>query len=351
MITTMLVKHAVEYEITGFLARTQPLNVQDSIVRYITQVNLTRLDIYQVQGSSFWTADSEQATLLLRGLFAGGLLAFVFASERYRVNYGLDPARLPSSETAVPYTSKDSPSPRSEFSHTDIVIILTYLSHYRKGLSDESLFRSFELLMKAEQADLQYEAWVTSASSDLPGSFRHLAGVSIKDRNLCITRIFPALKYSKAAIDYFLFNFCFMRELREFPSKLSGSGWDIGAAKTHTTTGFSGTKDTTYTLLLDVNHIDLPSQTHTDAEVLRYLLHDETKIETLDNAANSEFSDAENILRLVDASIDPELRVILDVGAQILHRSNKQVAAMWLSRNESADVDAVVFCRRRVIGY
>jgi hypothetical protein len=75
----------------------------------------------------------EKGLLLLKGLFAIGVLKFCLAQKRWRVHYGLDPSRI---MLAVPYHIKDSPVPRAEFSHPDATIVLTCLSYYYGGLSD-----------------------------------------------------------------------------------------------------------------------------------------------------------------------------------------------------------------------
>jgi hypothetical protein len=58
---------------------------------------------------------TKMCRLLLRGLFAAGVLEFVFAKKKWRVNHGLDSSR---SMLAVPYHAKDnvSKTPGSRFS-------------------------------------------------------------------------------------------------------------------------------------------------------------------------------------------------------------------------------------------
>ncbi|KAL7781006.1 hypothetical protein V8C43DRAFT_320153 [Trichoderma afarasin] len=113
------------------------------------------------------------------GLIAEGVLSFAFRQKRWRVNYGLD-------------LTKDSPTTRSEFSHPDVVIV-------------------------------QYQDW-------------SLAGVTMKDRHQATHEIFPHFRFAKNAIDYFLSHIVFTKEMKEFPEKLSASGWDIGQIKTLPTT-------------------------------------------------------------------------------------------------------------------
>ncbi|KAK0358339.1 hypothetical protein LTR94_035797, partial [Friedmanniomyces endolithicus] len=113
--------------------------------------------------------------------------------------------------------------------------------------------------------------------------------------------------------------------MKEFPHKLSASGWDIGKEKALPTTGFSGTNDSRTALPLHVHQLDLPTHVHTNALVLDYLLRDDNGVESipapLSSRNNVLTSDAERLLDMV-LNLDPPARVILDVGAQILELSN-----------------------------
>lgn len=68
--------------------------------------------------------------LLLRGVLAHGVLLSALMSKRWRVNYGVDKARRPEQLLAIPFRAKDSPAPRAEFSHPDIIILLTCLVRF-----------------------------------------------------------------------------------------------------------------------------------------------------------------------------------------------------------------------------
>lgn len=144
--------------------------------------------------------------------------------------------------------------------------------------------------------------------------------------------------------------------MKEFPEKLSASGWDLGSAKQHPTTGFSGTIDSKSLLPLDVQHLDLPNQKGTNAQVLEYLLRPENEVVMLPDMAKlspgsshgsnpAPSSDAEALLEVVLGRGDPQLRVILDVGAQILELTNAQVARLWLrkARDQGVSVQAVIY--------
>ncbi|KAJ8607127.1 hypothetical protein MRB53_040480 [Persea americana] len=230
--------------------------LRDAIFTYITKQVLTTEDIQSVE-DDWMTIDSTRSILLLlRGLLVGGVLAFALRQKRWRVHYGRTADRVPPTKLAVPYRAKDTPSPRSEFSYPDVVIILTSLSYYYEGLNDGDLFAAFTHLMNADQAAIEYQQWVKDASSLAP-AFRQLAGINLKDRPQCIREIFPALRHGKSVIDYFLSRLVFPREMREFPHKLSVSGWDIGKSKKLATTGFSGTIDSRFLLPLDTAYLNL----------------------------------------------------------------------------------------------
>lgn len=117
--------------------------------------------------------------------------------------------------------------------------------------------------------------------------------------------------------------------MKEFPDKLSASGWDIGEVKTHFTVGFSGTNDSRKTFPLSVKQLDVSKQNHTNALVLEYLLRPENSVAYIPSREESSASDAQILLDMV-AGLNPATQVILDVGAQTLELSNLQVAKHWL---------------------
>jgi len=344
-----IAKHVCEYGSIGFSVTHQSVEVRKAILHYITEPILTPDEIARVEenSSTVWNDSIKGPLLLIRGLLAGGVLDFVLGSKRWRVNFGVDPTRLPPTKLAVPFRAKDCPSPRSEFSHPDVVIMLTSLSYYYGGLSDDNLFDSFQLLLRADQADVEYQLWIESAS-DLPEISRHLSDINLKDRLQCVEEVFPGLRFSKGAIDYFLSHLVFQKYMKEFPHKISASGWDLGQVKTKPTTGFSGTIDSRHLLPLDVYHLDLDRQKHTNALVLKHILQPENSVHVLpsrntSSQDGSHLSNADQLLKSVKV-MHPVVKVILDVGAQILEFNNQQVVEKWLGTWEDTDeTEAAVF--------
>lgn len=335
-----LVSRICEEGIAGLPIHRQSAAVRDVVRTYISKNELSEDEMRSVEGpTGFWSDSVRPTLLLLRGLIAGSVLTFAFTQKRWRVNYGLAPGRKPATRLAVPYQAKDQPSARSEFSHPDVVIILACLSYYYSGLTDEDLFLSFDQLLRSDQAEIEYALWVTD---QMPKKFQTLAGVNTEDKYQCVRDVFPHLRFSKAVVDYFLDNVVYPKEMKEFPSKLSTSGWDLGEKKVHPTTGFSGTNDSRRLLPLGMRQLDLEDQKHTNALVISYLLQPETSVTDIPPRAATQPSDADALLDLV-ISLDPPVRVILDVGAQVLELRNVEVARQWLEKANSDRTLAVVF--------
>lgn len=329
----------------GFQIQQQSQQTRQAACRYILDSSLDPEQNAAVETPTsgfLGKTMTKNALLLLRGLLTKGVIFFALGQKRFRVNYGLAPDRLPPTMLAVPYRAKDSPAPRSEFSHPDVIIVLTCLSYYYRGLTNDELRTSLENLSTSDQAEQEYGRWA-AASPQLPPSLRHFSAINLKDRRLCEEFVFPALRYAKSTVDYYLSSILFPKEMREFPFKLSASGWDLPKAKTHPLTGFSGTTDSKYVLPLSVTALDLPEQRHTNSAVLACLLRDEnTVLELGGDQADLSALTVDMLLRAVTTASQP-MRVILDVGAQIIELTNLQVAQQWLDMVANDDADAVIF--------
>ncbi|KAG8739715.1 hypothetical protein FRC10_005234 [Ceratobasidium sp. 414] len=278
----------------------------------------------------------QNGLLLLRGLLACGILVFALRDKHYRVDYGLDLSR---SLLAVPYHAKDMPSLRAEFGHPDVTVVLTCLGYYNHGLTDDQLDTCFEFLYKLDNPALEYEHWV-GANEDIPLELQQLEGVNIKDREQFVAKILPAFSRNVAVVNFFLASAVFPKSAKQFPHKLSTSGWDLVETKRHVTTGFSGTNDNRYLLPTSISQSDPVKQSSTNALVLTYLLQPENNHYLCIRSANGETCSAKEFLnRLVTQ--DPEIRVLLDVGAQMLDLQNHELVKYWLGLRP--DVAAAVY--------
>ena len=310
---------------------------RNAILDYITQP--TVLDTQHQQVESICHADLTRnpailkTILLLRGLLGHGVLLTVLKDKRWRVDYGLDTTR---SMLAVPYRAKDSPSSRAEFGHTDVAITLTCLTYYYNGLEEAQLELSFKQLFKTDNASVTYDEW----TKDCPFPLPNLHDLNLDDPVQWRRVIFPALQYCKATIDFFLATIVFPKHMKEFPHRLSTSGWDLvqdrsSIGRLVTVTGFSGTNDNCFLLPTTVEQVDLPDNQSTNATVLGYLLQEENAL-----VVHSDYAQR-NVEELLKYLRDSKTRVLLDVGAQIVKFSNLEVAKLWLKVDDS--LEAAVF--------
>lgn len=151
------------------------------------------------------------------------------------------------------------------------------------------------------------------------------------------------MRLSLLHLTYYLCRMVFAKESREFPHKLSASGWDLGKKKLNPTTGFSGTNDSRYVLPLDMKQLDLPEQRHTNALVLEYLLRPENAIALMRPEMKGAVLDSKSLLDMV-TNMDSNTRVILDVGAQVIEFTNLEFSKEWLKCYEGDEhTQAVIF--------
>ncbi|KAH7400360.1 hypothetical protein BKA64DRAFT_574675 [Cadophora sp. MPI-SDFR-AT-0126] len=312
----------------------------------------TRMALFQYLVDTSWTSAAtepshdfasgsqsvKKALLLLRGLIGRGVLKFCLEQKRWRVHYGLDLSRT---KLAVPYYAKDTPSPRTEFSHPDATIVLTCLSYYYGGLSIEQMLASFEALLQSDHAAEEYAHWVQD-TPQLPAAFRQLTGINLGNLQQFRNDIYPSLRFTRRIVNFYLSNIVFPAEMKDFPEKLSSSGWDIARQKRYSTTGFSGTNDSRYYLPLSISQCDLPQQLSTNAAVLSRLLRPENIVSDMSQASPTGTLSASALIKRA-SELDPPARVILDVGAQVLDLQNEEMAKKWLSSISESEAQAVIF--------
>lgn len=319
--------------------RLFPENIRKLAIRFVTRKGMSAAESRPLLSYCDENDIPRSTLLLLRGLIAEKILFFALMVKRWRVDYGLDLRR---SMLAVPYRAKDCPALRSEFSHPDVAIALTCLSYYYTGLNDSQLEHCFAILMKTDNPMVEYETWTkTDNASALPEALRHLSGINLVDNNQRKNIIFPSFRHNKSVIDFYLSRVVFPKQAREFPYKLSTSGWDIAESRTHPTTGFSGTNDNRHLLPLSIKQNESQEQLNTNAKVLSYLLQPENSY----LCAEGEYGERLNVDRLLDKLVKqtPHIQVLLDVGAQVLEKRNDEVARDWLGMVSETRAQAAIF--------
>ena len=231
------------------------------------------------------------------------------------------------------------PSLRAEFGHPDVAIALTCLSYYYDGLTKRQLLWCFDLLAKLDDGKTEYDHWV-ELEQDIPKALRQLNGVNTEDETQVDELLVPLLSRNKRVVDFYLSQVVFPRAAREFPEKLPTSAWDLVENKKNLTTGFSGTNDNRYLLPTSITQEDPKFVLGTSALVLQNILRYENDRYECTEGDNGERESATAFLqRLVNR--DPEIRVLLDVGAQVLELRNEELARLWLSLRP--DVSAAIF--------
>ena len=181
---------------------------------------------------------SWSSLLLLRGLFAHNILLFALTQHRWRVDYGLDPNHPPRTMLAIPYRAKDVPAEAAEFGHPDMTIMLTCLSYYYRGLTEEELRTSFELLLQEHNPPAEYARWLEGYdTASAPDVLQKLSSVNISSFEQWKRYFYPLFARNKRAIDLYLSKIVFPNHAEEFPQKILGSYWDIAEEKDCPVTG------------------------------------------------------------------------------------------------------------------
>jgi hypothetical protein len=197
----------------------------------------------------------------------------------------------------------------------------------------------FELLAKLDDPEIEYNYWV-GLGKDFPVELFHFKGVNLEDENQVNGLLVPLFSRNKRVVDFYLSQIVFPRDAREFPSKLPTSAWDLAEVKTNVTTGFSGTNDNRLLLPTSISQEDPDFALDTNALVLHHLLLPQNDhYECIEGGSGERELTTAFLERLVKQ--DPEIRVLLDVGAQMLELRNEELARHWLSLRP--DVLAAVF--------
>ncbi|GKT51436.1 uncharacterized protein ColSpa_11617 [Colletotrichum spaethianum] len=291
----------------------------------------------------------KQTIYLLRGVLVNRILMMTL-KKRWNVQYGLHPLRDP---IAVPYHAKGVPSEQSEWGHPDVAILFTCLAFYYDGVSIAQLTQSLEHLLKSDDPSSEYDKW-TQTSDDFPESLRAWNSINVDD-SLQLAEIWRALRYNVVVIDYFMNNFVFPHHAKQFKVKLQSNGWDIplfslnandekmgtkepgktdsGPNLSALTTGFSGTNDNRTMLPLTIRQEDLSGLSHTNAEVLTYLLHARSReCQKIVGPRGTRASESDLLQELKRRDI----KILIDAGAQILEMDNETLAKQWLTVDQTA---------------
>ncbi|KAL9125857.1 MAG: hypothetical protein Q9217_005002 [Psora testacea] len=314
-----------------------------AIKQFISEAVVRPAVIERIDGLFVEKPAAKQNIYLVRGLLVYRILLLTL-KKRWNVQYGLHPTRDP---IAVPFHAKGVPSEQAEWGHPDVAILFTCLAFYFGGLSLAQLRQSLEHLVKSDDPSSEYDRWTQSTNS-LPGSLREWNVINVDDE-VQLMEIWQHVRHVVVVIDYFLNHFVFPKHAKQFRLKLQASGWDIpllspdsqtltgqervGDCPRALTTGFSGTNDNRTMLPLTIKQEDLNGLSHTNAEVLTYLLQPRNRgyVLAADNCGRH-LSEVSLLERLRSMNI----RMLIDAGAQILEMDNLSLAKTWLEIDPKA---------------
>lgn len=193
--------------------------------------------------------------------------------------------------------------------------------------------------MVSDTPEQTYKEWILHCANEIPLECRSMRGINLQDNKMLKEILYPLLRHAKAVIDSYLNWVVFPRSAKEYPMKLCSSGWDLAMKHHNTTTGFSGTNDGKFLLPPSITQLDQPLQQHTNATVMSHLLREENSVVKL----SGKLTNSTALIEFIN-SLPSRPTVVLDVGAQILDKTNGDFSKAWLSHyNKSGEAKAVVF--------
>ncbi|OXA45049.1 hypothetical protein Fcan01_20248 [Folsomia candida] len=266
-------------------------------------------------------------------------IIYLVLSKRWRVNYGVDVEG--ERKMAVPFRAKDVPAKRTEFGHPDVAILLTQLSYYYSGLSDEELEECFYSLDFVTNKEEEYASWIREIRPEfVHQSIQNLSGVNLSDVQQKQTHLFPFLRRNMVVVDFYLGKIVFPKESRTFEKKLVCSAWDLCSEDaTLPVTGFSGTNDTSNLLPAPIIQQDLPQLQSTNSELRETILRKENNnVTVLPRGVTAR--------AILTRLIDNNIAILLDSGALMLELDNEGVAKTWLKllhQCGNSDKEAAVY--------
>ena len=294
--------------------------------------------------SEAWRENTDDL-LSLRGLLAFGILVHCL-QMRHRVNYGIK--RIGGKKrSVVPFRASDVPSERSEFSHPDITIVLTMLSYYSDGLSQNQLTETFIFLFGLGDSEKKatYNDWLgLSRGSMSDEDVKRIDDVSKVDHTNPgqFSLLYEHFRHNMHVVNCWLTWCVFPTECMQYPHKLSANAWNLVENPTIASRGFSGTDDRKLVLPLQVRSMVVQESRTAEAVPLSgtvgvlsatngkmlYLLMKFAKYEHLevDVNANSDESSKPSWHAVIDRAQERDCIALFDAGALMVGVSNSEVA-------------------------
>ena len=306
-------------------------------------------------------------------------VSFGLLSDEYLSSHKLEPVSR--KLLAVPFVGKDVPSGQSEFSHPDVVIMLTVAAYRYEGLRREDFVQLLRLntsLVAREMGKLserpssvRWRTWVLLAGGRVRGA-RQVTGISEGDTRILPNRLHPTAPAAPVVaeievdvlnsiwplhlvdykdpeqfdvlyrllcrlpqiVEWYLTNIVFPITMRFHLQRISASGQELGGDLVfEKRLGFSGTPSN----LLPVEFGECRFEEGDDGKILQTLTNPlVASIDVLPSAWT-----ARSVLDCV-ASASPPYHALIDTGALVTGYENLAVA-QYLLQTGLIDFEACVF--------
>jgi hypothetical protein len=258
--------------------------------------------------------------LAMRGMLACGLLLHCMG-RRHCVDYGVDRRRGRSRRVAVPYRASDTPAERAEYAQPDTMILLTHLSYYHDGLTVDEVREAVRVLLAqgpiAQREE--YALWLRSVglSTAEQGALDDVRKFDLSNE-LQLALLHTVYAHNMTAVDFWLATCVLSRESMQFPHRLVSSAFHLADNVQKRVTGFSGTKDNTLLLPLQMQqmHPECAELKGTDGRMLD-LVRRCRRVICLDGSLPSK--------AVLELAV-PEADALIDAGATMADLSNEQMA-------------------------
>ncbi|CAH0380841.1 unnamed protein product [Bemisia tabaci] len=278
--------------------------------------------------------------LIAKGWLSHGILFHVF-NAKYRVQYGLnlnqqlEGHRMKS--IAIPFFGKDAPSPRSEFSHPDVMLGFTIISYLYQGLNEQQLKETF-LRLKDEfshqVADSHLQAWAEASRTwiePLTDSFPPRMLTSLKHLDLsdeqCLNKVHEFLSCNPPAILFYLNQFVFMLDAMQYLYKISANAHSLVGY--NAALGFSGTDDRKLTMPFQIKSLRSATQEGTNGKLLSVLTQERNS-----SYHSLQVEDTNTLLEQLCTYVSKQshCHALIDAGALVTGLSNYETALFLLER-------------------
>lgn len=282
--------------------------------------------------------------LLAKGWLSHEILFHVM-SRRYRVEFGLDapPEHMPTNTIAIPYKGMNNPSPRSEFSHPDVMLGLTMLSYYYQGLHAEQLRATLLALKTHVRRDEILNQWLgwrrafvqitgnNSSNSntntntiDYPLFLRSFNALDL-DNPEHLKQATRYLGKNAQVINYYLDKIVFPDKAKSYKEKITGNAHTLAGASN--TTGFSGTDDRKDTLPATVKSI--APEAYTNGKMIHLMTRQSNKdYRIIDSSSVMEF-----LNEIAKYTVEKtHCCALIDSGAMTAGMNNREVAQFLFER-------------------